>query len=177
MTDGGLVIRAPEAEDVPALTRLVNLPGVRHGTLRLPFTREEFVRQRVLQADANAHPLVGLRDGRLVAHGALIRRQGRMAHVGEVYVAVDDAEWGKGDGRRMMAALLDLADNWLGLVRVELRVNVDNARAIALYESLGFEHEGTERASVFRDGHYIDTHVMARLRNLPAPGAQPSQRG
>ena len=37
-------IRATREEDVAGLTELANLPGVRHGTLRLPFTGERFVR-------------------------------------------------------------------------------------------------------------------------------------
>jgi putative acetyltransferase len=38
--------------------------------------------------------------------------------------------------------LLDLADNWLKLVRVELDVFSDNQKAISLYQSCGFEIEG-----------------------------------
>ena len=54
-------------------------------------------------------------------------------------------------------------------MRVQLQVNVDNARAIGLYESLGFEREGTQRASVLRDGKLIDSLMMARLRQPPGP--------
>jgi len=169
-----LVIRAPELEDLPALTRLSNLPGVRHGTLRLPFTSEDAARQRFLGGDANSHPIVGSLEGRLVAHAALLRRSGRIAHVGEVFLTVDDDEWGKGIGRQMLVALLDLADNWLGLVRVQLGVNTDNLRAIRLYESLGFEREGLERAAILRDGRYIDSYAMARIRTPPSIGAAPS---
>lgn len=44
-----------------------------------------------------------------------------------------------------METALDLADNWLGLSRVELTVFTDNATAIALYEKFGFEIEATHR--------------------------------
>jgi len=63
-----------------------------------------------------------------------------------------------------MGACLDLADNWLSLTRLDLRVYVDNAPAIALYEKFGFEIEGTHRRFALRNGEYVDAHVMARLR-------------
>ena len=63
-----------------------------------------------------------------------------------------------------MRAALDMADNRLNLSRLDLRVYVDNAPAIALYEKFGFEVEGTHRRFAFRDGEYVDAHVMARLR-------------
>ena len=66
-----------------------------------------------------------------------------------------------------METLLDLADNWLMLLRVELEVYADNERAIALYEKMGFQREGLRRMATVRRGRYIDECSMARLR----PGA------
>ena len=60
--------------------------------------------------------------------------------------------------------VLDLADTWLMLVRVELEVFADNARASHLYEKFGFEKEALLRMSVVRDGQYWDNYKMARLR-------------
>ena len=66
-----------------------------------------------------------------------------------------------------MQAALDLADNWLRLRRVELRVYADNARAIALYGKFGFEVEGTHRAYSIRNGVYVDSLSMARIVEGP----------
>ena len=52
---------------------------------------------------------------------------------------------------------------WAQLLRLELTVFSDNHRAIRLYESLGFVHEGTHRAYAMRHGRYADANVMARL--------------
>jgi putative acetyltransferase len=77
-------------------------------------------------------------------------------------------EWQRqGVGSRLMAALLDAADRWLGCLRIELHVYTDNAAAIALYRKFGFEHEGTHRAYALRDGRYVDSHAMARLHPDP----------
>ncbi len=74
-------------------------------------------------------------------------------------------EWqGKGIGKALMSAGLDLADKWLNLTRLELEVYTDNEPAIRLYEGFGFEREGTLRQHAFRDGHYVDSYMMARLR-------------
>lgn len=69
-----------------------------------------------------------------------------------------------------MTKILDLADRWLGLVRVELHVNADNDRAVRLYERFGFEKEGRLRANFVREGAYVDSFVMARLRPPPRFG-------
>jgi putative acetyltransferase len=67
-------------------------------------------------------------------------------------------------GSAMMAALVDVSDNWLNLKRLKLAVYVDNEPAIRLYRKFGFEAEGTRRADAFRDGEYVDSLIMARLR-------------
>ena len=64
-----------------------------------------------------------------------------------------------------MEAAIDMTDNWLNLKRVELDVYTDNARAIHLYKNFGFEIEGTRRALSFREGEYVDTYAMARLKD------------
>jgi putative acetyltransferase len=63
-----------------------------------------------------------------------------------------------------MHAGIDLADKWLNLTRLELEVYTDNEAAIQLYKRFGFELEGTLRQDAFRDGQYVDSYKMARLR-------------
>ena len=57
-----------------------------------------------------------------------------------------------------------LADRWLNLSRLELHVYIDNEPALRLYKKLGFEIEGTHKKYAFRDGAYVDSHSMARVR-------------
>jgi putative acetyltransferase len=80
-------------------------------------------------------------------------------------MAVRDDRQGMGVGTALMEAALDLADNWLGLTRLELEVYTDNQAGIALYRKFGFEVEGTLRRFAFRGGEYVDAYSMARLRS------------
>jgi len=63
-----------------------------------------------------------------------------------------------------MAAVVELADTWLNVQRLELEVNVDNPAGVRLYRKFGFEIEGTKRWHAFGDGRLADSHFMARLR-------------
>lgn len=63
-----------------------------------------------------------------------------------------------------MQAALDLADNWLGLTRVELTVWADNQAALALYRKAGFVEEGVARDYGLRHGVLVDALYMARVR-------------
>jgi putative acetyltransferase len=78
------------------------------------------------------------------------------------------SQWqGKGVGSKLLAAVLDIADNWMNLRRVELSVYADNEAAISLYRKFGFETEGLFRDYAVRDGVYVDTLSMARIRRMP----------
>jgi len=63
-----------------------------------------------------------------------------------------------------MAALVDVADNRLDLKRIEVKVYVDNAPAIRLYQKFGFEVDGTYRGDACGAGQYVDSSFMAGLR-------------
>ena len=160
-------IRAPRPEDVTPLTLATNLPGVRRGTLRFPHTGESLMRERLLEPGPNAKPLVATWDGLAVGQGSLLFRFGRQRHVGEVFLFVHDDYWGRGIGRALLEALIDLADNWHGLTRLQLEVATHNARAITMYEAAGFEIEGTLRGDTINEGRLDDSHVMGRIKSAP----------
>jgi len=163
----GLLIRAIRPEDAEALAELVNLPGFRFGTLRRPFHTPEEMRAWTEPARHGGLHLVAFVEGALVGEAGLQRLSGRRDHAGEIGMGVHDAWTGRGIGRALLAALIDVSDRWMGLRRLELTVFVDNAPAMALYRSLGFEVEGTHRAFALRDGALVDAHAMARV--VPPP--------
>jgi RimJ/RimL family protein N-acetyltransferase len=65
-------------------------------------------------------------------------------------------------GLQLITAALKQARE-LGFVRIEFVVRADNARAIALYERVGFLREGASRDAVFVDGRYFDVINMAMI--------------
>ena len=160
----GLVIRASRVEDAEAMTGLVNLAGFRAGTLRMPYSRTEQTRGWLEGQDNGTINLMAVLDDKIVGNAGLSRYTGRRNHAGNIGIGVHDDFVGRGIGRALMGELIEVADNWLNLKRLELNVYTDNAVAIRLYERLGFEREGVFKAYAFRDGAYVDSMAMARVR-------------
>ncbi len=163
----GLIVRAACADDVRAFCDMANEPGYRHGTLRPPFQTLEFTRRWFDGLGGNDVVVVAELDGQVVGSAGLHRQTGRRSHAGLIGMGVRDSWQHRGVGTALLRALVDSADNWLDIRRLELTVYADNVPAIALYEGFGFEVEGRMRAHSFRDGSYVDTLMMARLRHLP----------
>ncbi|HEX5378940.1 MAG TPA: GNAT family N-acetyltransferase [Phenylobacterium sp.] len=160
-----VLVRATEPEDIPAVTEVMNQPRAVWGTLQVPFVSVA-ARRRRFEATPPGHlRLVAVIDGKVVGTAGLEPSDHpRRAHAGSIGMAVHDAYSGRGAGTALMAAMVEQADRWLNLKRLELNVYADNARAIALYERFGFEREGLHRAYAWRDGAYVDSLAMARLR-------------
>jgi putative acetyltransferase len=158
-----VVIRAARPVDAEAIAALLNLPGYRWGTLRLPFHTPEDVRTGLEKSAPGSLNLVATIGEQLVGNAGLDRFAGRRAHVGRIGMGVHDSWTGRGIGTALLAALVETADKWLGLRRLELTVYTDNAAGIALYQRFGFVMEGTHKAYAFRDGAHVDAHAMARL--------------
>ena len=177
MNASAIVIRAQEPEDIAALTELLNQPRALWGTLQLPYASvaSRRARSEATAPGRTATRIVAVIDGKVVGSLGLDRFEGRRAHVGAFGMAVRDDYAGRGVGTALMTAMIEQADRWLGLTRLELNVFVDNVRAIALYERFGFEREGLMRSYAFRDGAYVDSLAMARVRMHGAAGAEQDQ--
>ena len=161
-----ITIRRATADDAPALVRVFSGPRALRGTLQIPYTSEEARRKRLIDLPEGSYPLVAEIAGEVVGQLTLHTNptRPRRRHAGALGIAVRDDWQGKGVGTALMAACIDLADNWLNLRRLELEVFTDNETAIRLYKKFGFEIEGTLRQHALRDGQYADTYMMARLR-------------
>lgn len=162
-----IVVRALEDRDFPTITEIYNQRSVALGTLQIPFTTSVERQTRWLATDTH-RPVVAEIDDLVVGNAGLTLHTRRRAHVGSVGMGVDERYQGHGVGSALLAALIDLADNWYNLQRLELAVYRDNATAVHLYEKFGFQIEGTHRAYAFRDGLYVDAYSMARLRDPAA---------
>ena len=88
------------------------------------------------------------------------------AHCGVLGIGLLAEYRRKGIGMALMLAALGKARE-MGLTRVELTVRERNTNATALYESLGFRHEGRKRNAVRVDGAYENLLGMALLFDDP----------
>ncbi len=160
-----ITIRHAEPGDYEALHRIHTAPRVAEGTLQLPFQSAEAWRKRLAEPREGFYHLVACVEGEVIGTlGLETVSRPRRRHVGQLGMGVRDDWQGKGVGSALMQAAVDLADNWLNLVRLELDVYTDNTAGIALYRKFGFVVEGTHRAFAYRNGQYVDAHSMARLR-------------
>jgi putative acetyltransferase len=167
-----VLIRRVRTTDAEAMARLMGDPDTLGNLLQLPYPSVEAWRTRLAEWDAPGRTdllLVAEADGTLVGNAGLnpVGNALRRRHAMGLGITVAKEWQGRGVGSRLMTALLDTADRWLGCLRIELTVYTDNAAAIALYRKFGFEVEGTLRAFALRDGRYVDALTMARLHPDP----------
>ena len=169
MTRAEIRIRAQEPEDIEAIAEILDCPSVVAGTLQLPLRSTAERRARFAEPADGTHRLVAEIDGNVVGSlGLHIETNPRRRHCASLGMAVHERFQGQGVGTALLAAAIDLADNWLGLHRLELHVYADNAAGIRLYEKFGFIREGTARDFALRDGAFVDALIMARLRPHPS---------
>ncbi|QND53366.1 GNAT family N-acetyltransferase [Phyllobacterium sp. 628] len=159
-------IRAARVADFEQINALASLPGFRAGTLRLPFHSADQTRKWLESLGAGTTSIVAEINQQIVGHAGLHRSDGRRAHAANLGIGVHDDFTRRGIGKALLRALIDAADNWLNIKRIELTVYCDNAAAIRLYEKFGFEREGLHRDYAFKQGGFVDAVAMARLRKI-----------
>ena len=160
------IIRPAGPEDAAGITALRRMPGVFEHTAALPSERTAQIQALLENLPQNQHFLVAVSPDNTVLGLVMLTVESnpRRRHAGGLGIMVRTDWQGRGVGTALMKAALELADSWLMLRRVELEVYADNEGAIRLYQRLGFETEGRKREAAVKNGAYVDTLVMARLR-------------
>ncbi len=159
-----IFIRRAEFTDAAQIQRVYASTNAYSNTLQLPHPTVEMWQERLKQVNQNDTLLIAMYDGVIVGTAGLhVENAVRRRHVASLGMGVADSFSGRGVGTALMVELMNLADNWLNLLRLELFVYADNAAAIHLYNKFGFEIEGTHRAHSLRNGVFIDTYSMARF--------------
>ena len=166
-----VTIRSAEAADLGAIVDLyrqvARIPG---GLARLEHEiHEDYVRGFLDHALASGLSFVAAsEDGQLLGEiHAYPPGPFCFSHVlSELTIAVHPAAQGLGVGRRLFEKLMDAVQlERPEILRVELIARQSNARAIAFYESLGFEREGALRRRIRNlDGSLEPDIPMAWLR-------------
>lgn len=113
------------------------------------------------RAQGNSVTLRGCVDGRIMATASLeVPTKPRIAHTGEVSILVGQALWGQGAGTAMMEALLTFARKTGRIRLLHLGVRADNARALRLYQRMGFKQAGRVEKFFCVDGRFYDELLM-----------------
>jgi L-phenylalanine/L-methionine N-acetyltransferase len=164
-TDPAITIERFSEAHVDGITALYNDPAVARQVLQMPFQTSDLWRKRLAPDNERQVQLVALHQGSVIGNCGLEQfSRIRRSHCGGIGMGVAVAWQGKGVGSKLLAAVLDVADNWMNLQRVELTVYADNEAAHGLYRKFGFETEGLLRDYAIRDGGLVDALSMARLR-------------
>ena len=168
-----ITIRRAAVADAEAIAATFASPKAMAGTLQVPFPSLEKWRKWLADSPPDDFVLVAVIGGEVVGNLGLhlTSKSPRRRNAAALGMSVRDEWHRRGVGSALLAAAVDLADNWLNFKRIELTVYTDNAVALALYRKFGFEIEGTLRAYAFRGGRFIDAYTMARIAPLQPSGA------
>lgn len=160
-----VIIRTPRLTDADDLHNCFRHPLVARTTLQMPSQEIGAAQKRLETQKKQIHRFVAEVQGKVIGSISLYQTGNpRTAHVAGLGMMVHPAYWGKGIGSQLMATVIDLADSWLNVQRIELEVNVDNPAGVRLYKKFGFEIEGTKRWHAFGDGRLADSYFMARVQ-------------
>lgn len=152
--------------------------------VRFPFSVERR-RRRIEQEieadeepDDNRHLVIETLAGELVGsinlHGSHPRHRTAEIGLGLVSAAYE----GKGYASEATRLLLRFLFRELDYAKINLEVYAFNPRAIALYEHLGFRHEGRVRSLIYSNGQRWDSLMMGLTRadyELLHPGWFPEE--
>ncbi len=158
-------VRRAETTDIAAIATIYN-QGIEdrlatlETELRTPEERAEW-----LAARGPRHPvLVAEVDGLVTGWASLNRFNPRPAydHVADFSIYIERDWRGRGVGRRLLTALVDLAQE-LRYHKMVLAAFPFNPAGVSLYERLGFTTVGVYREQGLLDGKWVDVLVMERV--------------
>jgi RimJ/RimL family protein N-acetyltransferase len=163
-------LRPLEERDMAAYAAGVNDTdvGLRAG-YRWPFsvaqTRAwlEHLQESVRKADGFFFAVCELGDDRFVGT-TWLKDVNWLDSNAELAIFMDRDHIGSGWGTDAQRTLLKFGFGTLGLERIWLTVDADNARAIRSYEKVGFQREGIMRRARREQGGLMDAVLMAILR-------------
>ena len=173
---GALVVLRPfEAEDIPAMARILSDPDVGRLTGSVNSSDVPADSDEVTDELWDWYGSRATVDGRLDL--AVVDRATDEL-VGEVVINQVDCDnrsanfrtlvgpqgRDRGLGTEAARLIIDHAFAELGLHRISLEVFAFNPRARRVYEKVGFRSEGVLRDALRFDGAWVDAEVMAMLR-------------
>ena len=156
------VIGRARAEDGAALLQYLKIIGgdLSFGPEGVPLSVEaEEAYLRAQEGSADNVQYLARVDGEIIGTASLNRKPNRMRHRGEFGISLKKAWWSCGAASALAEAILAFArEN--GFEQLNLEVRGDNARAIRLYEKLGFRKLCTFPAFFKIGGEPVDFDLM-----------------
>ncbi|MDB5412314.1 MAG: acetyltransferase [Rubritepida sp.] len=167
-----LVLRRLEPEDAPAVTRLVNDYSVAGNLARVPFPYREglaldWIASAGQQIDSgDAYHLAITQDGKLVGCIGLTLKRKALPEIG---YWIGRKFWGQGLAREAGAALLDWAQESLGIAEVEASALTDNLASQAVLRHLGFVESGPGVQQFLSRNRNMPVLMFRRTAAPPVP--------
>ena len=155
---------AADAEGILACCRCLGAESdnLTFGAEGVPFTveQERAYLEGISRSERQLY-LVAVQDGRIIGTASLsCFERPRLAHRGEISIAICKEAWGQGIGTAMMQQIIRFARECAHVEILSLEVRSDNARAIALYEKFGFETIGVFDGFMQIGGAQIPCNIM-----------------
>ena len=168
-------LRAAERTDIPQFLRWINDPEVvanLEAYAPMGTVEEEGWFESMKSRPIDEHTLVievhleGNNDNWVVIGNTSFFPIHPRARSVEIGIMIGEKDyWNKGFGTETMRIMCRYGFESLNLNRIWLRVLDTNPRARKAYEKAGFVYEGTLRQAEYKNGQYIDVHVMSVLRS------------
>jgi RimJ/RimL family protein N-acetyltransferase len=165
-----MIIRRLRSADAAAYLELVNSTDAESDfMMQEPGERQMTPFQLIISLNTGGNNIfVAEEDGKLIGQLVAFNMYGRnkrVVHVLHIGISILKSHWGKGVGTK----LFEYMEKWAienGTKRLELSVMTHNERGIALYKKMGFEIEGTKKASIFVNGKYVDEYLMSKILSI-----------
>jgi ribosomal protein S18 acetylase RimI-like enzyme len=161
------MIRPARPDDIEAVYGIYMHPSVipwlSHDAMDLNAFRPVFA--KLLAAESF---FIEERNGAVAGFYRITRYEGRASHVAELGMLAVHPDWqGRGLAREMVAAALENLKA-AGVIRAQLLVEPENARAIAFYARMGFHQEAVHRRAYRRSGEATEIDDIMMVRFLDA---------
>ena len=175
-------LRPIEELDLPLFIRWLNDPDVRYWLSMADGPEFTLESEQEWYEEMRADPwrlvwCIETEDGQPIGNLGLhgIEETHGRATLG---IAIGEKDfWGRGYGTEAIRQVLRYAFTELGLRRITLGTDEDNARGIRCYEKCGFVREGLLRGHRLRHGEPVNEVVMAVLREEWERGAREGSDG
>ncbi len=165
-----LTIREATANDAEPIIQFVKAIGDESDNLTfsgaeftLTVEEEENILRNYAQKENHIY-LIALIDDKIVGQShAYGSHKARLKHAVQIGISTRKAHWGKGIATEVLNFLIDWAKANSVVRKINLKANASNTKAIALYERMGFVHEGLHKRDFYLHGKFTDAVSMGML--------------